>query len=104
MYSIGKFARLLGVSTATLRSWDAEDKLKPALTKDNGYRYYSQEQYEQCVQGGKFDLESNMRMVLKGLVHSWINTPNVTERDVLVMIKRLVHEDDLLIKFEKEGV
>ncbi|MGL5049123.1 MAG: MerR family transcriptional regulator, partial [Fusobacteriaceae bacterium] len=31
MYSIGKFSKLLGVTTQTLRNWDKENKLKPSF-------------------------------------------------------------------------
>lgn len=44
-YSIGDFADAIGKSTKTLRNWDKSGKLKPARIDENGYRYYSQEQY-----------------------------------------------------------
>ncbi|MGL6065559.1 MAG: MerR family DNA-binding transcriptional regulator [Cetobacterium sp.] len=40
MYSIGKFSKLLGVTTQKLRNWDKENKLKPSVVKT---RYYSEE-------------------------------------------------------------
>lgn len=42
-YSSKKVTEILGVTAQTLRNWDKEDKLKPAYTKSNGYRYYSEE-------------------------------------------------------------
>lgn len=45
-YSIGEAASLLGVTTKTLRYYDKEGLLKPYSTdSDNGYRYYSYEQF-----------------------------------------------------------
>ncbi|QOT01337.1 IS607 family transposase [Brevibacterium sp. JNUCC-42] len=44
MYSIGKFSKLIGVTPKTLREWDKSGKLIPDLVKDNGYRYYSENQ------------------------------------------------------------
>lgn len=42
MYSIGKFAEKLGVTTQTLRNWDKEGKLSP-IKLDTGHRRYTDE-------------------------------------------------------------
>ena len=42
-YSAKTVTQILGVTAQTLRNWDKEGKLKPAYTKNNGYRYYSEE-------------------------------------------------------------
>ena len=42
-YSAKTVTQILGVTAQTLRNWDKEGKLKPAYTKSNGYRYYSEE-------------------------------------------------------------
>lgn len=44
MYSIGKFAKMIGVTTTTLRNWHKEGKLIPTKITDGGTRYYSDEQ------------------------------------------------------------
>lgn len=45
MIPIGQFARLLGISTRTLRHYDAIGLFPPALVQtDNGYRYYRPQQ------------------------------------------------------------
>ena len=44
MYSIGKFAKEIGVTTKTLRNWHKEGKLIPIKITDGGTRYYSEEQ------------------------------------------------------------
>lgn len=43
-YKVGEFARLIGVTTATLREWDRRDWLKPHHKSNSGYRYYTMEQ------------------------------------------------------------
>lgn len=41
-YSIGETAKLLGISTQTLRHYEKIDLLYPKLTDEKtGYRYYS---------------------------------------------------------------
>ena len=42
-YSIREVAEMTGVSTRTLRYYDAIDLLKPLYTNDSGYRYYGEE-------------------------------------------------------------
>lgn len=43
-YSIGRFSKLIGKTTQTLRDWDKKGILKPHHVSPSGYRYYSQEQ------------------------------------------------------------
>jgi predicted site-specific integrase-resolvase len=43
-YSIGKFSKLIGVTTQSLRNWDKIGRLRPHHISKSGYRYYSQEQ------------------------------------------------------------
>ncbi len=43
-YSIGEVAKKLQVSTRTLRYYDEKDLVRPAYIKENGYRFYSEEQ------------------------------------------------------------
>ncbi|MGL5988223.1 IS607 family transposase, partial [Cetobacterium sp.] len=47
MYSIGKFSKLLGVTTQTLRNWDKENKLKPSFVTKGKTRYYSEDQFNE---------------------------------------------------------
>jgi DNA-binding transcriptional MerR regulator len=44
--TIGVAADLLGVSVATLRNWDRQDKLKPRRHPINGYRLYDRVEIE----------------------------------------------------------
>ena len=47
MYSIGEFAKKLGITIQTLRDWDKKDKLKPSHISSGGHRYY---EYNSCIQ------------------------------------------------------
>jgi putative resolvase len=49
VYSIGKFAKMIGVTEQTLRNWDKTGKLKPNHTTESGYRYYSETQFNQFL-------------------------------------------------------
>lgn len=46
MYRISEFAKLCGVKKGTLLYYDEIGILKPAVVKENGYRYYSVEQHQ----------------------------------------------------------
>ena len=48
-YSIHEFSKIIGVSSQTLRNWDANGKLHPHHTTASGYRYYSDEQLNQVM-------------------------------------------------------
>lgn len=41
MLSIGEFSKISNVTTKTLRYYDEINLIKPAIVKDNGYRYYN---------------------------------------------------------------
>lgn len=44
MYSIGQFAKKIGVTQQTLRNWHKKGILTPAVIRSSGYRYYSEKQ------------------------------------------------------------
>ena len=50
MYSIGKLARLAGVTTRTLRYYDQIGLLKPAEISESGYRLYGRAQVDDLQQ------------------------------------------------------
>lgn len=62
-YKIGSFAKEIGVSTQTLRRWDAEGKLKPAKVTEGGTRYYSEYQLK-TYKGTLFYGASKQRMTI----------------------------------------
>ena len=49
MYSIGKFAKMIGMSPDTLRNWEKKKKLIPLRTEGN-QRRYTIEQYNHIMQ------------------------------------------------------
>ncbi|GAC42129.1 IS607 family transposase [Paenibacillus popilliae] len=49
MYSIGQIAKMVGVTTKTMREWDKSGKLKPHHVSESGYRYYSQVQVNELL-------------------------------------------------------
>lgn len=49
LLSIAKVAKILSVTPQTLRNWDKNNTLKPALTKNNGYRYYNAIDIEELI-------------------------------------------------------
>ena len=71
-YTIGETAKLLGVSTQTLRYYDRENILKPVLINDQtGYRYYSYTQFHiidriKYLQGFGLSLEEIGTIIQKG--------------------------------------
>ena len=60
-YSIKEFSKILGVSSQTLRNWNANGKLYPHHTSSNGYRYYSQEQLNQVM-----NIKANLDRIVIG--------------------------------------
>lgn len=48
-YSSKTLAKMLGVTTQTLRNWNRSGKLMPSYTKNNGYRYYSEESIQEFL-------------------------------------------------------
>ena len=88
-YSIGETAKLLGVSTQTLRYYDKENILKPVLINDQtGYRYYSYTQFHvidriKYLQGFGLSLEEIGIIIQDGTVKALL--PRLAARkDVLL--------------------
>ena len=73
-YSIGETAKLLGVSTQTLRYYDRENILKPVhINDETGYRYYSYTQFHiidriKYLQGFGLSLEEIGAIIRDGTV------------------------------------
>ena len=57
-YKAGEFARLIGITSVTLRKWDERGWLKPHHRSPSGYRYYSEEQLQNYLRGGDNDERS----------------------------------------------
>lgn len=52
-YKIGEFAKRIGVSCVTLRTWDEKGLLVPHHVSPSGYRYYSEDQVKEYLSGTK---------------------------------------------------
>lgn len=50
-YKTGDFADKIGVTSVTLRKWEQTGKLLPHHRSPTGYRYYSQEQLDDYLNG-----------------------------------------------------
>ena len=48
LYTSSEFAKLVGVSLNTIRNWDKNNIISPAVRKNNGWRRYTEEQVKQC--------------------------------------------------------
>jgi predicted site-specific integrase-resolvase len=48
-YPINKFAKIIGVTSKTLRNWGSSGKLIPHHRSDSGYRFYSESQLNQIL-------------------------------------------------------
>ena len=51
-YMAGEFAKLIGISSVTLRKWDKKGWLKPHHRSPSGYRYYSEAQLSDYLNNG----------------------------------------------------
>lgn len=80
MYTIGQLALILKVSTRTLRHYDDIGLLKPyCINKENGYRYYEQEQ---------ISLAKNiMKLKGYGLALEEIKLMGILLKNIMLIIK-----------------
>lgn len=74
LYSVGKFAKKIGVTTQTLRNWHKEKSLIPLKVTSGGTRYYSEQQ-----------------------LNEYLNKPTYGERDVYIYsrVSNSNQKDDL---------
>lgn len=49
MFTIGEFSKLAKTNIRTLRFYDESDLFKPSFVEENGYRYYSMEDFNKLV-------------------------------------------------------
>lgn len=69
LYSIGKFAKEIGVTTQTLRNWHSADILIPAKVTKGGTRYYSDKQIFEYL-NGSLKTESEKKIIIYSRVSS----------------------------------
>ena len=61
---ISDFADVVGVSTVTLRNWERQGLLLPHHKSPTGYRYYTEEQAEDLL-NGRYQKENKSETKLK---------------------------------------
>ena len=97
-YSIGETAKLLGVSTQTLRYYDREDILKPVHINDQtGYRYYSYTQFHtidriKYLQGFGLSLEEIGEIIQDGTVKALLPRLAARKEALLEQINQSVEQ------------
>lgn len=97
-YSIGETAKLLGVSTQTLRYYDRENILKPVLTNNQtGYRYYSYTQFHiidriKYMQGLGLSLEEIAPVIREGTAESLLPRLAARKEALLDQINQTVEQ------------
>lgn len=97
-YSIGETAKLLGVSTQTLRYYDRENILKPVYTNDQtGYRYYSYTQFHtidrvKYLQGFGLSLEEIGTILRDGTVKELLPALAARKEALLEQINETVEQ------------
>ena len=67
MYTIGKFAKKLGITVHTLRVWDKKNKLKPEYVSNGGHRYYSEEQLKELIP--KLDVKTDEQEMIDDILN-----------------------------------
>lgn len=97
-YSIGETAKLLGVSTQTLRYYDRENILKPVRTNEQtGYRYYSYTQFHvidriKYLQGFGLSLEEIGTIIQDGTVKTLLPRLAARKESLLEQINQIVEQ------------
>ena len=76
LYSIGKFAKEIGVTTTTLRNWHESGELVPFKITNGGTRYYSEKQLNKYL-NLNLEIETHKRIVIYSRVS------NVGQKDDL---------------------
>ena len=82
-YSIGEFAKKIGVSVNTLQRWDREGILTANRTPTNR-RYYTEEQLQQYRGSKASSLEEKISMIL---------TSNKSSDEKLLEIEGLIQKE-----------
>jgi len=93
LLSIGKAAKIIGVTIQTLRRWDTAGKLKSFRPTAGGHRYYREE-----------DIESFINADIASIAERWVNSkqPSVPKTDFHCPTRDIF--DGRLTKIEKDLV
>lgn len=107
---IGEVAKLYKISIDTLRYYDKKNLLKPAIVKENGYRYYSIQQLDilELILTGKYldiPLETVQKKITTGNLEDYYSLVNSQKKVIKNNIKMLSemenNADKLLDLFKK---
>lgn len=111
MYSIGKFAKKIGVTQQTLRNWHKQGILIPASVTKSGYRYYSENQLREYL--GK-KVKSQVDKITIGYCRiSSTNQKDALERQIEDMKNyliaqgkpfQIIHDVGSGINYKKKGL
>ena len=74
LYSIGKFAKQIGVTPQTLRNWHASGELCPCKVTKGGTRYYSEQQLNEFM---------NKRVDMTKFIYVYARVSNANQKDDL---------------------
>lgn len=107
---IGEVAKLYKISIDTLRYYDKKNLLKPAVVKDNGYRYYSIQQLDilELILTGKYldiPLETIQKKITTGKLEDYYSLVYSQKKEIRNNIRMLSemekNADKLLDLFKK---
>ena len=107
---IGEVAKLYKISIDTLRYYDKKNLLKPAIVKDNGYRYYSIQQLDilELILTGKYlsiPLETIQKKIATGNLEDYYNlvkSQKIEIRNNIRILSEMEKNADKILDLFKE--
>lgn len=107
---IGEVAKLYKISIDTLRYYDKKNLLKPAIVKENGYRYYSIQQLDilELILTGKYldiPLEVIQKKITTGNLedyYSLVNSQKKVIKNNIKMLSEMEKNADKLLNLFKD--
>lgn len=97
MYTISEFAKLIGLSPATLRNWDKQGKLKP-IVLESGHRRYTDEHYMH-LKGIANESRINVLYIRESTKAQEHSLTNQEERSKLFMESAGITLDEIISDF-----
>jgi len=109
MYSIGEFAKKIGVTIQTLRDWDKSGKLKPEFRSKGKHRYYSDNQLNEILQKKSPKKRINVGYVRVSANHQKDDLKRQYELMELFLIKqgkefKIIEDIGSVINYNKKGL
>lgn len=101
-YTINQLARLAGISTRTLRHYEAEGLLSPVRTQSNGYRVYGQAEVERLQQILFYrELDIPLSEIRRALTADHYDRAAALQSHLSAMRSKRDRLDDLIINLEQ---